>query len=113
MTKCTTENLWLYVLKLLQDRPMYAYEISKTLQSRFGFSPATVTVYVVLYKMLREGLIQRGEERHVKGKPTRKYYQITTQGEHAFQRGHDFLTKIIHQLKSESQNPPVNRQHEP
>jgi DNA-binding PadR family transcriptional regulator len=102
VTKCTTENLWIYVLKLLQDRPMYAYEISKTLTPRFGFTPATVTVYVVLYQMQREGLIQRDATRQVDGKPARKYYRLTATGTDTLQRGVAFLRTVIDQLTAQS-----------
>ena len=56
-TKITKENLWLYLLKLLTKRPMYAYEIGKEIKASFGFSTASVIVYVILYKMECEGLI--------------------------------------------------------
>jgi DNA-binding PadR family transcriptional regulator len=56
---------------------MYAYEIGKGLHDRYGFSAATVTTYVVLYKLRREGLIGIYEEVRVKGRPNRKYYAIT------------------------------------
>jgi DNA-binding PadR family transcriptional regulator len=79
---------------------MYAYELSKTVQTRFDFTPATVTVYVVLYKMQREGLIQRGEERPVKGRPTRKYYQITDAGREAYRRGLAFLATTLRRLET-------------
>ncbi|MDQ1281141.1 MAG: PadR family transcriptional regulator, regulatory protein PadR [Thermoproteota archaeon] len=61
VTKLTKENLWLYILKMLMERPMYAYEISKGMNERFGFSTATVTVYVVLYKIQKEGFIKVGQ----------------------------------------------------
>jgi DNA-binding PadR family transcriptional regulator len=54
--KLTKENLWIYILKLLKDRELYAYELKDKIRARFGFEPAMITVYVVLYKMEREGL---------------------------------------------------------
>ncbi len=77
---------------------MYAYEISKGLLERFSFSAATVTVYVVLYKMRVEGLIRMGEERTTQGKPTRKYYEITKEGTESFLQGKAFLEGIINAL---------------
>lgn len=73
---------------------MYAYEISKGLE-RFDFSAATVTVYVVLYKMRLEGLIRMGEERASQGRPTRKYYEITEEGKESFLMGKTFLEGIV------------------
>ncbi|MFH0897543.1 MAG: PadR family transcriptional regulator [Candidatus Bathyarchaeota archaeon] len=98
VSKITKENLWLYILKMLMDRPMYAYEMSKGLEERFGFSTATITVYVVLYKMHLEGLIKMGEKRAAQGRPTRKYYEITTEGQESFLNGKTFLEGIVHIL---------------
>lgn len=96
--KATKENLWLYILRMLIDRPMYAYEISKGMNERFGFSTATVTVYVVLYKMQREGFIQVGQEKAVFGRPDRKYYEITDKGRKAFLKGRKFLEDTVRKL---------------
>jgi len=96
--KLTKENLWLYILKMLMERPMYAYEISKNMNERFGFSTATVTVYVVLYKMQREGFIQVGQEKAVTGRPDRKYYEVTETGKEIFLKGKKFLEEVIRKL---------------
>jgi len=96
--KLTKENLWLYILKLLQDRPMYAYEIYKTIHGQFGFTTATITVYVVLYKMQREGLIQIAEEKTAVGKPKRKYYRITEKGHQEYGKGILFLEETLGKL---------------
>jgi len=97
-TKLTKENLWLYILRMLMERPMYAYEINKNLQDRFGFSTATITVYVVLYKMLFEGLVQIKQEEPVVGRPNRKYYEITEKGAKSLEMGIEFLEKTIKKL---------------
>ena len=96
--KLTKENLWLYILKMLMERPMYAYEISKNMNERFGFSTATVTVYVVLYKMQREGFIQIEQEKSVTGRPDRKYYEITEKGRETFLKGKKFLEEVVRKL---------------
>jgi DNA-binding PadR family transcriptional regulator len=77
---------------------MYAYEIYKTIYGHFGFTTATITVYVVLYKMQREGLIQKAEEKIVLGKPERKYYRITEKGHHEYTNGIMFLEKTLGKL---------------
>jgi len=97
-TKLTKENLWLYILRMLMEHPMYAYEINKNLQDRFGFSTATITVYVVLYKMLFEGLVQIKQEGPVVGRPNRKYYEITEKGTKSLEMGIEFLEKMIKKL---------------
>ena len=38
--KLTKEILWIYLLNLLKEREMYAYEIRKELERKFGFKPA-------------------------------------------------------------------------
>jgi PadR family transcriptional regulator PadR len=99
--KITKENLWLYILRMLMDRPMYAYEISKTLNERFGFSTAMITVYVVLYKMQKEDLIHLKDIGVIKSGPERKYYEVTESGKEAFRKGREFLENIAKKLSTE------------
>ena len=84
---------------MLIDRPMYAYEISKGLKSRFGFSTAIVTTYVVLYKLKREGLIGVEEETEATGRPKRKYYTITQNGIQEFEKARLLLQTTYQLLK--------------
>jgi DNA-binding PadR family transcriptional regulator len=95
--KLTKENLWLYITRLLLERPMYAYEISKTLESRFGLTAATVTTYVVLYKMEREGLI-RVEQNPTLRRPDRKYYAVTDRGKETFESGKSLIEETLKKL---------------
>jgi len=55
--KITKEVLWMYILRLLKDRPMYAYELKNKIRESFGFEPATVSSYVVLYKLEHDGYV--------------------------------------------------------
>lgn len=96
--KLTKENLWLYILKMLTEKPMYAYEIKKTLKERFKITPATVTVYVVLHKMRHEELICVGKEMSVFGRPDRIYYEITEKGKEALQQGKEFLEETLRRI---------------
>ncbi len=88
--KLTVENLWLYILRLLQEKPLYGYEIRKRIQERFDFSPAVITVYVVLYKLQREELVKKVS---VKGANSsqRKYYSITEKGVEVLGAGKKFF----------------------
>jgi len=74
---------------------MYAYEISKGIKERFKFSAAMITVYVVLYRMRREGLIRMVEERTTQGKPARKYYEATAEGKKTLLKGKKLLEDTI------------------
>jgi DNA-binding PadR family transcriptional regulator len=96
ITKMTRENLWIYILRLLQESPRYGYEIRDMIDKRFGFRPATVTSYVILYKMARDGLVEtKRAESEAKGKPDRKYYVITKEGERAMQAAKIILAKLM------------------
>jgi DNA-binding PadR family transcriptional regulator len=98
-SKITKGNLWLYILKLLWDKTMYAYDINKKIKANFHFTTATVTVYVVLYKMRREGLIKMIGERQVHNKRIRKYYEITEKGRENFFKGIELLKNTIQFLE--------------
>lgn len=93
--KLTVEVLWLYIVRLLLEKPMYGYEIAKELRSRFGFSPARITVYTVLYRMEREGLL-RSEYRGALSSPLgRRYYRLTEKGLETFKKARRFLEEAI------------------
>jgi DNA-binding PadR family transcriptional regulator len=86
--KLTKEMLWIYILRLLQERPHYGYEIKELVKKRFQFSPAIVSGYAIIYKMKREGLIEEKKESDT----PRKYYGITEQGREAMKEAKQFLT---------------------
>jgi len=98
--KLTKENLWLYILRLLKDRPMYGYEIVKAIKEKFKFSPATVTVYVVLYRMESEGLIKKVKEEKSVGRIGRAYYAPTEKGLEVFEKGKEFIENMYRLLFS-------------
>jgi len=57
--KLTIENLWMYIIRVLTETgPLKAYEIKKKLEEKYNIKPAIITVYVVIYKMTREGLLE-------------------------------------------------------
>jgi DNA-binding PadR family transcriptional regulator len=95
----TRENLWVYILRLLQEGPKYGYEIRAMINERFGFKPATVTSYVILYKMANDGLVKTekdvGEGR---GKPDRKYYVITDEGTRVMKSAKGFMGKFVEKV---------------
>lgn len=91
VNKLTKEMLWMYILRLLQERPHYGYEIKQLIQDRFGFSPATVSGYAIIYRLIKDGLI---EEQRTSDSP-RKYYAITMKGESAMSEAKQFMTKTV------------------
>ena len=88
------EMLWIYILRLLQERPHYGYEIKQLVAQRFMFRPATVSGYAIIYKLKREGLI---EEQRSSDSP-RKYYAITDKGRTAMREAKVFLTTLIEKV---------------
>ncbi len=99
--KVTKEVLWLYILRLLEERPMYAYELKQCIRDAFGFEPATVSSYVVLYKLEREGFVSASWQESETGKPSRKYYRLTPKGEGLLREGIEFLEDTLKKLKGE------------
>ncbi|MHA1484573.1 MAG: PadR family transcriptional regulator [Candidatus Thorarchaeota archaeon] len=89
--KLTKEMLWVYILRLLQERPLYGYEIKHLITQRFSFSPATVSGYAIIYRLIRDNLI----EAQVGGNSRRKYYAITEDGRQAMREAKDFLERTL------------------
>ncbi|NPA48305.1 MAG: PadR family transcriptional regulator [Thermococci archaeon] len=100
--KITKEVLWLYILRLLKERPMYAYELKQRIKNAFGFEPATVSSYVVLYKLEREGFVSASWRENETGKPSRKYYTLTPKGEELLREGVEFLEEVLNKLRETS-----------
>jgi DNA-binding PadR family transcriptional regulator len=94
--KITKENLWLYILTLLKNGPVYGYELKDKIKEKFGFEPAKITTYVVLYKLEKEGLVKSIKNTE---KSSRKYYYITEKGSKTLEEGLKFLKKMINSLE--------------
>nr|MDO8099271.1 helix-turn-helix transcriptional regulator [Candidatus Njordarchaeota archaeon] len=96
LSKVTKENLWIYILRLLQEGPKQGSEIHATMNRRFGFEPTGLTSHTILYKMTRDGLVE-AKKGVVKGKEKsdQKYYVITNDGERAMQAAKVMLTQML------------------
>jgi len=71
----TNENLWLYILSLIRmDKRIHAYALDERIEKEFNFKPNKIMIYIVLYKLENEGLINSEQEKR------RKYYTITDKG---------------------------------
>jgi len=90
--KLTKENLWLYIIKELSQKPMYAYQVKVALKEKYGIKVATVTVYTVLYRMEREGLIAKSKVNE------EKVYMPTEKGLDQLKRGIAFLEEVVKRL---------------
>ncbi|MEA1993770.1 MAG: PadR family transcriptional regulator [Euryarchaeota archaeon] len=95
--KMTKEVMWLYVLTILKEKPTYAYQLKKEINEKFGWSPATITSYAVMYRLKRGGYVttEWGDEgTH----PRRKYYYITEEGDKLLNKGEEYLKSVIREL---------------
>lgn len=89
----TTDCLWLYVLRILEDNSMHAYSIRGEIKERYGFKPGNMTAYKVLYLLNRDGLVTKTKEGR------KKIYSITTKGKRELKKAIDFYRDIIKLLK--------------
>lgn len=94
--KLTKENLWIYLLSLLDEKDMYGYELRDAVHGRFGFRPGNVTAYRVLYTLKRDGLVATANKRV--GGRERKYYQITRKGAKELAGGKEILKRTLSKL---------------
>lgn len=70
------------VLAVIEKEPVYGYELSKKLQE-FGLSDVSEgTIYPVLLRLQKNGLIQ-GKMQPSESGPNRKYYFLTKGGKEA------------------------------
>ena len=67
------------LLRLLEERPKYGYELVSELDERSSFPLKEGTLYPVLYRLEDNGLIEPEWEQRKRGVP-RKYYRLTTLG---------------------------------
>ena len=93
--KITIDNLWIYILRLLQEKNMYGYELKESIKTKFGFAPATVTSYTILYKLEKDELVTSFISDNPEGRPDRKYYAITEKGKEAMKEARNLLSEIL------------------
>ncbi len=92
-SRTTKEILWVYILRLLKDREMYAYEFRDALNDNFGFEPARITSYVVLYRLEKDGYVGS------KWNANKKYYHLTDKGEKLYKEGLAYLEGVLSKLR--------------
>jgi PadR family transcriptional regulator PadR len=90
----TRECLWIYILKLLTERPMHAYALRRQVHDRFGFRPGTVTAYKVLYLLNRDGLVEK------KASGRQRIYTVTPEGRRALRGATDFYRERARLLET-------------
>ncbi|GGG10350.1 PadR family transcriptional regulator [Paenibacillus albidus] len=77
------------LLSLLQDRPMYGYEIAKAVREASGgaFDMKEATLYMALKRLEKQGALEAfwGGDTELSGGGRRKYYRLLAQGEQQLQ----------------------------
>lgn len=93
--KLTVENLWIYIIKILVDegKPLRAYDLKVRLRDKFGINPPAITVYTVIYRMARDGLVHRKRE----GDET--CYIPTELGIESYKKALLFIESMLSKLK--------------
>lgn len=71
--------LELAVLNALREERRYGYEIAKTLQGIPGLGVVEGTVYPIMSRLEKEGLVTSSLEASPEG-PARKYYRLSRDG---------------------------------
>jgi PadR family transcriptional regulator PadR len=80
------------VLALLRQRPMYGFELVRTLEQTGGLVTSLGTIYPLLARLRGEGLVSTNLQASDAG-PSRRYYQITPDGLHVL---HEFIGEWRH-----------------
>ncbi len=89
----TNGNLWIYILSLIKrSKKSYAYALDNEIEKKFGFETNRVMIYLVLYRLESEKLIESKFENR------RKYYKITKKGETVMENGKKYLKKLSNVL---------------
>ena len=86
------------VLKIISAQKVYAADILKQLAAT-EFSTQEGTLYPLLSKMRREGLLDY-EWKESEAGPPRKYYQLTDEGRRQLRETDDYWRKISDTIRS-------------
>jgi PadR family transcriptional regulator PadR len=73
----------LFVLQLLLNKECYGYEIIQELKSSFGIDVNEGTIYPLLIRLMKEGLLVHKWVEQSSGIP-RKYYSLSQEGKEVY-----------------------------
>ena len=100
--------LQLCVLKAMSGQRLYGYDIVRQLRKIEGLVISEGTIYPILSRFKRDGLVRTSLEESSEG-PARKYYQLTNQGQKLLTRMNK-TWQIIVQGVSNIQSTQQNRE---
>ncbi len=77
-------NTTMLILRLLEDRDMYGYQMIEALSSKSNnvFNLKTGTLYPILHSLESEGLVSAYDD-YADGARVRKYYRLSNKGKKA------------------------------
>ena len=91
--------LELCILNDIRNRKMYGYEIVRRLRKIEGLIISEGTIYPILSRLKRQGLVKTYMQESPEG-PPRKYYKLTQQGEDMISRMNTYWQAITNQTDS-------------
>lgn len=93
VTQLRKGSLELCVLTIIAGEPRYGYEIAKELGTVHGPSVSEGTVYPILSRLKRDGLLDSRIEESSSG-PPRKYYGLTAAGRQRLEAMNDAWDRL-------------------
>ena len=86
------------VLALLDKNEMYGYALISSLSKKMGADMAEGTIYPLLNRMVRSGIVTF-DWRIMESGPARKYYQISKPGRQLLKRMHQHWQSVSDSLQ--------------
>lgn len=88
----------LVILAVLKNRELYGLEILETLKNEAGFLIPAGTIYPLLDRMKREGLLNSRWVHSEQDRP-RKYYKLTNKGKDRFDELRGIWTRFVKDIE--------------
>lgn len=85
--------LELCILNAIKGTSLYGYDIVRKLRSLDGLVISEGTIYPILSRLKREGLVQTSIAESREG-PPRKYYQLSALGERTLSKMNDYWQAV-------------------
>jgi DNA-binding PadR family transcriptional regulator len=85
----TTENLWIYILALLEIQPRYGWEIPALIEKEYHFRPGKITPYRVFYRLEQDMFVKSSTAER------RRTYHITAKGKNELNKAKVYLKNLL------------------
>lgn len=115
LTQMRRGTLEYCVLALLRDEERYAFDLVKTLAESDGMVTSEGTIYPLLSRLRRDGLVSSTWEESPSG-PPRRYYRLTPKGDKAlaafveeWRRFRDAVDRFVSERSSDGDAPKRGR----